>query len=64
MIAVITFGRPVVSQTINKEERKKNSVHVDLEFFGKHSTTWIIYWINWILYDFLICEMSFLDISY
>lgn len=62
MIAVITFGRPVVSQTINKEERKKNSVH--LEFFGKHSTTWIIYWINWILYDFLICEMSFLDISY
>lgn len=62
MIAVITFGRPVVSQTINKEERKKNSV--DLEFFGKYSTTWIIYWINWILYDFLICEMSFLDISY
>lgn len=59
MIAVITFGRPVVSQTINKEERKKTSV--DLEFFGKHSTTWIIYWI---LYDFLICEMSFLDISY
>lgn len=42
MIAVITFGRPVVSQTINKKERrKKNSV--DLEFFGKHSTTWIIY---------------------
>lgn len=37
MIAVITFGRPVVSQTINKKERKKNSV--DLEFFGKHSTT-------------------------
>lgn len=37
MIAVITFGRPVVSQTINKEERKKPSV--DLEFFGKHSTT-------------------------
>lgn len=62
MIAVITFGRLVVSQTINKEERKKNSV--DLEFFGKHSTTWIIYWINWILYDFLICEMSFLNISY
>lgn len=62
MIAVITFGRPVVSQTINKKERKKNSV--DLEFFGKHSTTGIIYWINWILYDFLICEMSFLDISY
>lgn len=62
MIAVITFGRPVVSQTINKEERKKTSV--DLEFFGKHSTTWIIYWINWILYDFLICEMSLLDIFY
>lgn len=31
-IAVITFGRPVVSQTINKKERKKNSV--DLKFFG------------------------------
>lgn len=58
MIAIITFGRPVVSQTINKKERKNNSV--DLEFFGKHSTTWII----WILYDFLICEMSFLDIFY
>lgn len=40
MIAVISFGRPVVSQTINKKERKNNSV--DLEFFGKHSTTWII----------------------
>lgn len=24
MIAIINFGRPVVSQTINKEERKKN----------------------------------------
>lgn len=32
MIAVITFGRPVVSQTINKKERKKNSV--DLKIFG------------------------------
>lgn len=41
MIAVITFGRPVVSQTINKKERKKTSVY--LEFFDKHSTTWIIY---------------------
>lgn len=30
MIAVITFGRPVVSQTINKEERKKNSVDLEL----------------------------------
>lgn len=57
MKAVITF-----EDQLTKKKEKKNSV--DLEFFGKHSITWIIYWINWILHDFLICEMSFLDISY